>query len=264
MNKENSPIGIFDSGIGGLTVLKEVRRFLPSEDIVYLGDTAHLPYGTKSSQTIIKLSIANILFLLRMKVKFIIVACNSTSSVALPRIKNFFSLPLLGVVEAGVKAVLEKRVKKIGIIGTPATIKSSTYQKLILKKTKGVKIITQACPLFVPLVEEGWINSKVTEEVAKIYLKKFRGKVDLLILGCTHYPLLKGVIRKRLKGIGLLDSAEEVAKEAKRMLRRANLLRKKNVKGKLSFFLTDYSPNFSKLTKLILKEKITPKIVENV
>ncbi len=264
MSKRDSPIGIFDSGIGGLTVLREVRKLLPSEEIIYLGDTAHLPYGTKSKETIVRLSISNILFLLKMKVKLIIIACNSTSSVALPKIKNFFSLPLVGVVEAGVRAVLEKKSERIGIIGTPATIQSLTYQRLILRKRPKAKIIAQACALFVPLVEEGWIDSPVTQEVAEFYLGKFKGKVDSLILGCTHYPLLKGVIRRVLKGIELIDSAEEVAKETKKILSENNLLRKKSSKAKLSFFLTDYSPNFSKLTRLILKRNIIPKRIENV
>jgi len=259
----NLPIGIFDSGVGGLTVLKEVKRLLPREDIVYLGDTAHLPYGTKSRRAIIRLSISNILFLLEKRVKLIIVACNSTSSVALSEIKNFFAVPILGVVEAGAEAALARVAKRIGIIGTPATVKSLSYQNLIKKSDPKVKIIAQSCPLFVPLVEEGWVDLPVTEEVANIYLRKFRGRIDLLLLACTHYPLLKGIIQKVLGKVILIDSAQAVAKKTGQILKQRNL-RKSKGKGSLSFFLTDNSPNFSKLAKLILKRKFIPKIVDNI
>ncbi|MBN2120984.1 MAG: glutamate racemase [Candidatus Omnitrophica bacterium] len=263
MNKKDLPIGIFDSGAGGLTVLKEIKKILPSEDIVYLGDTAHLPYGAKSKSTIIKLSISNILFLLEKKVKLIIVACNSTSSVALPLIKNFFGVPILGVVEAGVEAVLDRKAKRIGIIGTSATIGSMSYQNLIKKRRPKAKIIAASCPLFVPLVEEGWVDSSVTELVAKTYLKGFKGKVDLLILGCTHYPLLKKVISKVLDKTELIDSAEEVATKTRDILKKSNLLKSKK-RGKISFFLTDNSPVFPKLAELVLKRKFKPTVVSNI
>lgn len=264
MSKENLPIGIFDSGVGGLTVLKEVCRALPYEDIIYLGDSAHLPYGTKSKETIIKLSIANILFLLKKKVKIIIVACNSTSAVALPRIRKAFTVPIVGVVEAGVAATLQKAHKRVGIIGTPATINSLAYQKLLKKKSPSLRIIAKSCPLFVPLVEEGWTDSSVAEDVARVYLGSFRGKIDSLILACTHYPLLKRVIAKVLgKKVTLIDSAEEVAKKAAFVIKQNNLGRKR-AKGKMSFFLSDNSPNFSSLVKRILKKEFQAKVVDHV
>lgn len=263
MMKRNSPIGIFDSGVGGLTVLKEIRKVLPCEDIVYLGDTAHLPYGTKSKSTISKLSISNILFLLGKKVKLIIVACNSTSAVALPEIKNFFGVPVLGVMEAGVEAALQEGARRIGIIGTAATINSSSYQNLLKEKKPKVSIMAKSCPLFVPLVEEGWVDSSITHDVATRYLKQFKGKIDLLILACTHYPLLKKVIRRVLGDIILIDSAEVIAKKTKQILKKRSLL-KKSRGAKLSFFLTDNSPTFSKFAHLILRRKFKPRVIENV
>ncbi|MFC1514665.1 glutamate racemase [Candidatus Omnitrophota bacterium] len=263
MKQRDLPIGIFDSGVGGLTVLKEVRKILPREEIVYLGDTAHLPYGTKSKQTIIKMSIANILFLLAKGVKLIIVACNSTSSVALPLIKDFFGVPVLGVVEAGVEAALRRKASRIGIIGTPATVISSAYQDLIRSRRPRAKIMVKACPLFVPLVEEGWVDSAVTAQVVRTYLKKFKGTTDLLILGCTHYPLLKGVISRELPGITLIDSAEEVAQKAKLVLKENDLLSRKS-KARMRFFLTDNSPNFAKLAGRILNKKFVPTIVGDI
>jgi len=257
------PIGIFDSGIGGLTVVKEVMKLLPNENIVYLGDTAHLPYGTKSEKTIIKLAISNLLFLLEKKVKLAIIACNSTSAVALPHISGFFKLPVLGVVKAGVDAVLREKTKRIGIIGTPATIRSSVYQSLLRQSIPGVKITAKSCPLFVPLAEERWINSPVTEETAKIYLKGFKNRVDSLVLGCTHYPLLKKVITKVLPGIGLIDSAEVIAEKTKKILSEKGILNKSG-KGKLSVYLTDYSPRFRGLIRMILRKDIVPKVIENV
>lgn len=263
MSVKDRPIGVFDSGIGGLTVLKELRSIMPKEDIIYLGDIAHLPYGTKSESVIIKLSIANIIFLLEKNVKTIVVACNSTSSVALPKIESFFNIPILGVVEAGVKFALENKDNRIGVIGTPATIQSQVYQGLIKKKNPEADILTGSCPLFVPLVEEGWLETPVTDRVVSIYLERFRDKVDSLILGCTHYPLLKKSISKTLQNVKLIDSAQAVADQSYHLLKRNGILKDKG-EGRTSFFLTDNSPYFSKLTEMIIREKVTPEIVENV
>ncbi len=263
MDRRNSAIGIFDSGIGGLTVLKEVNKILPSEDIIYLGDTAHLPYGTKSEDTIIRLAIANILFLLEKKVKMVILACNSTSSVALPKIRNFFNLPVLGVVEAGVEEALNNQYRRIGVIGTPATIRSCAYQDLIKSKDAKVKVSACSCPLFVPLVEQGWSNLPVSRQVAQIYLERFKNKIEALILGCTHYPLLKKTIQKVLSKVDLIDSARSVAKKAKEQLKQDNLFKKKG-KGKITVFVTDETPNFERLTKRILNRKVKPRVIKNV
>ncbi|MBL7081456.1 MAG: glutamate racemase [Candidatus Omnitrophica bacterium] len=235
-------IGVFDSGIGGLTVVKELMRQLPNEDIVYLGDTARLPYGIKSTQTVTRFTLENILFLLKFNIKLIIVACNTASSLALPVIRHYFRIPIIGVITSGVKeAVYATRTKCIGVIGTRSTIKSKAYEKEIKSIDSSVKVISLACPLFVPLVEENWFNTKETEQIADQYLKPFKKtKVDVLILGCTHYPLLKPVIKKVLGDkVKLIDSARQVVNEVKGILDNEGLRLKNKRKGKMSFYVTD-------------------------
>lgn len=262
-NSKNNPIGIFDSGVGGLTVLKEVNKCLPNEDIIYLGDIAHLPYGGKSNETIIRLTVKNILFLLSKKVKFIIIACNSASSVALPYMNEYFNVPILGVVEAGVESAIDIGKKRIGIIGTRATIQSNAYQNLLKKADPSLSLLAGSCPLFVPLVEEGWAESKIAFDVAKKYLNDFNNKIDSLILGCTHYPLLKPIISKVLKNIILIDSAFSVAKKAHKMLEEKNLLNIRKKTGKTEFYLTDNSIVFYDLAEIILKFKAKPIIINH-
>src|SRR3989338_5027712 len=186
------PIGIFDSGIGGLTVLKALREELPAESTVYFGDTAHLPYGTKSKETITKFSIDNVNFLQGFDVKIVIVACNTASSLSLDALKEKFALPIIGVIEPGARHALKKtRNGRIGIIGTKATIGSGSYEACLKRLDPSVKVYSQSCPLFVPFVEEGWLDGEVVTKVAHIYLYGLKAfGIDTLILGCTHYPLL--------------------------------------------------------------------------
>ncbi len=265
MNKNHYSIGIFDSGIGGLTVLAEIEKKLPYENIVYLGDSASLPYGTKSEDTIIKLTTRNILFLLRKKVKLVVVACNTASSVALGRIGCFFSVPLFGVVEAGVKSALQKtKTGNIGIIGTTATINSQAYQKAVKTFLPKAKVYAKDCSLFVPLVEEGWHKSRIANAVAEKYLSGLRGKIDTLILGCTHYPLLKGVIRKVLPKVFLVDSAEGMAAMVKEYLSKLNLVNPQKKAGRKKFYLTDKTPNFARLSREILKRSFKPEVLDYV
>lgn len=238
----DKPIGIFDSGIGGLTVVKEVVKLLPHEKIVYFGDTARVPYGVKSKETIIKFSLENTLFLLRRDVKMIVVACNTSSSLALPVIQNHFKIPIIGVIMPGAKeAVYATKNGKVGVIGTRATINSGAYEQEIKKLDSGIKVFSQACPLFVPLVEEGWTNEEVTEKVIKEYLSPLKGKkIDTLILGCTHYPILKSRIQKVMgKDVKLIDSAQQVAVEVKHVLTQQNLLSKKRAKPSRHYFVSD-------------------------
>ncbi len=265
-NKQReNPIGIFDSGIGGLTVLKEIRRILPKENIIYLGDTKNLPYGVKSKSTIIDLTVRNILFLLKKKVKLVIIACNTASSVAIPKVRDFFSIPLCGVVEAGAEAALAKTKNfRIGVIGTNATIRSGAYDLLLRKYAPGVKILRKNCPLFVPLVEEGWAASTVAHDVAEAYLASMKGKIDTLILGCTHYPLLAGVIKKVLPSVTLVNSALEIAYKVRNILQEQGLANISGRKPELTFCLTDDSPNFPGFTHLVLRERFKPQIVNNV
>jgi len=194
----DKPIGVFDSGIGGLTVVKEIIKLLPYENLVYFGDTARVPYGIKSKETIIKFSLENTLFLLQQDVKVIVVACNTSSSLALPIIRRHFKIPIIGVIMPGAKeAVYATKNKKIGVLGTRATINSNAYEEEIKRLDSGMHVYSQACPMFVPLVEEGWINDSITTKVAEKYLGLMRAKgVDTVILGCTHYPLLKSKIQE--------------------------------------------------------------------
>jgi glutamate racemase len=263
-----SAIGVFDSGVGGLTVVKELIRQLPYEDIVYFGDTARVPYGIKSKETVIRFSIENILLLLKHNVKLICVACNTASSVALPAIKKHFRLPLVGVISPGVReAVYATKNKRIGVIGTKGTIKSRTYEFEIKELDPEAKVVACACPLFVPFVEEGWLSGKVVLDVARVYLKPLKdSRVDTVILGCTHYPLLKPVIRQVLgKNVTLIDSAKQVAIEVKNILMRENILNKGPHRARQRFYVSDNPEWFCDLAKRFLGEPIKEvKRVDNV
>lgn len=251
-------IGVFDSGVGGLTVVKELIKQLPSEDIIYFGDTARVPYGIKSKETVIRFSIENILFLLKQNVKLICVACNTVSSVALPVIKNHFKIPIMGVLGPGVKeAVYASRNKRIGVIGTRGTIKSQAYEREIKQLDPEASVISVACPLFVPFAEEGFTDGRVVLEVARGYLKPLKeAKVDTVILGCTHYPLLKHVIKEVMGSkITLIDSAKQVAIEVKNILSSEGSLNKRHL-GKYKLYVSDNAEWFSGLAKRFLGQNI--------
>ncbi len=255
---KNLPIGIFDSGLGGLTVVKAVKKILPQESIIYLGDTARLPYGTKSSESIIKFSFDNTKFLLEKKVKAIIVACNTSSATSLKKLQESFDIPIFGVIEPGALKALEfTQNGKIGVIGTTTTIRSKAYQKELKKNKKNIEVYAKACPLFVPLIEEGWIDSKITYEVAEIYLSEFKKKgIDSLILGCTHYPLLKDIIKEIMENkVILIDSGEAVAVWVKKYLKKFKLLAN-NSNPFYYYYLTDYPQRFKKIAERFLGEKI--------
>lgn len=256
----SSPIGIFDSGIGGLTVLSEIKRILPNENFVYLGDTARVPYGTKSSKTVITYSQINSKFLVSRGIKLLVVACNTASAVALPSLRWDLEIPIIGVIEPGArKAVQTTKTRKVGIIGTPSTIKSDAYKKAIENISADIEVICKSCPLFVPLAEEGWTEGEIAELVAKSYLEPLtKSGMDVLILGCTHYPLLKTTIQKVVgDDVTLIDSAEETAIEIKRILGD-----KKSLNGTSSsltqkeFYLTDVSETFINIAGRFLGEEI--------
>lgn len=252
------PIGVFDSGVGGLTVVKELIRQLPAEDIIYFGDTARVPYGIKSKETVIRFSIENILFLLKHEVKLICVACNTVSSCALPVIKNHFRVPIVGVISPGVReAVYATKNKRIGVIGTSSTVKSRAYEAEIKALEPGIKVMSVACPLFVPLVEEGWNSTDVALQVARSYLKPLKSAgVDTVILGCTHYPLLKPLIKKVLgEDVTLIDSAKQVAMEVKKILNSEFLLAKGG-KGRRVFYVSDNPQWFSGLASKFLGQHL--------
>jgi glutamate racemase len=265
---KNSPIGIFDSGVGGLTVVKQLAVEMPGEDIVYFGDTAHVPYGTKSASTIQKFSIQNVLFLLKRNVKLIIIACNTSSAIVLPFLSEHFSIPIIGVIKPGAKAAVRStRNGRIGVIGTSATILSGAYDKEIRSLNSGIKVYSGSCPLFVPLAEEGWANDGIVDIAARRYLAVFKGrKIDTLIMGCTHYPLLRSSIRRVMgKDVRLIDSAEETAKEAKNLLEECGLKSGAKSKGGSRFYVSDAPDKFRAVAKRFLgKDARTIERVDDV
>jgi len=222
------PIGVFDSGIGGLTVVRQLMARLPREHILYFGDTARVPYGNKSPETVTRFSVENTRFLLRRGIKYLVVACNTASATALPVLQRRFEIPMLGVIEPGVRAALAAtRNRRIGVIGTIGTIASGVYERMILALQPDCAVVEAPCPLFVPLAEEGWTEGPVAEQVARVYLEPVIGSgIDTLILGCTHYPLLKEVIRRVCgPGVELIDTAEETVRMARLQLDQLGLLR---------------------------------------
>jgi glutamate racemase len=248
-------IGVFDSGLGGLTVVKELIHHLPNERIVYFGDTARVPYGTKSAETIIRYSREIVRALLKYKVKMVVVACNTASSLALEVLKKEFNLPILGVIEPGArKAADVTRNKRVGIIATSSTVKSGKYAKKIVQLNNKIVVTSQACPLFVPLVEEGWFDHAVTYQVAQQYLGTMKkSNIDTLILGCTHYPLLKGVLHNVMgPRVQLVDSAQEVALQVKELLARHKLLRTRLGPGQHLFIVSDEPKQFQRLAMRFL------------
>lgn len=254
-----SPIGVFDSGIGGLTVVREILKRLPNENLIYLGDTARVPYGTKSSRTVIAYSEGNARFLLSKGIKLLVVACNTASAVALPSLRWDFEIPVIGVIEPGArKATRVTRTGKVGVIGTPSTIRSNAYKKAIENISPEIEIYSKACPLFVPLAEEGWTYGEIVEIAAKEYLEDLKESgIDVLILGCTHYPLLKSTIQNVIgKGVTLVDSAEETASEIERILRENNISNKNFASPQKEFYLTDVSETFISIAERFLGEKI--------
>lgn len=256
---DSRPIGIFDSGVGGLTVVDKIERLLPHEDIVYFGDTARVPYGTKSKETVTRFSVENVEFLMAHDVKLVIVACNTASSLSLDFLKRCFRVPVMGVIEPGARgAVGSTRNNRIGVIGTSATVSSGAYEKAIRKISRKMKIFTQSCPLFVPLVEEGWIGGEVSRKVAAIYLNGFKvNRIDTLIMGCTHYPILKDVIKKAIgPNVLLIDSAAEVAKGARGLLDASGLLNSTGRKGGQKFFVSDEPGRFIKMGERFLRRRI--------
>lgn len=261
----NRPIGIFDSGVGGLTVFKEIVRLLPNEDIVYFGDVGRTPYGGRSKEIIIQFTRQDISFLLEQQVKFIISACNSASSAALDEIKNDYKpMELVGVIEPGARAAVDKTKNgKIGIIGTNATINSNAYAKILHTIDPKLKVFSLACPLFVPLAEEGYIDKDATYLIAKDYLQTMHDvKIDTLILGCTHYPILKHVIADVMGDkVQLIDSGQETAKVSYKRIADLNLLnpkmsQKPGLEGERKFYVSDVPEKFSKVASRFLGKEV--------
>ena len=227
-------IGIFDSGVGGLTVLKEIVKALPQEDTIYIGDTARVPYGTKSPETVTRYAQQITSFLVNRDIKLLVVACNTASAFSLDTLKQLFPIPIVGVIEPGARrAAAVTKTGKVGVIGTEGTIRSSAYAKAIKRMNPEIEVITRACPLFVPLAEEGWVDNDVARLAARMYLQGLNEQgVDTLVLGCTHYPLLKGIISEVMgERVTLVDSAEETALTVADILRNSSSLRPSSEEG---------------------------------
>ncbi|NLZ81475.1 MAG: glutamate racemase [Clostridiales bacterium] len=263
MQSIDAPIGIFDSGIGGLTVTKEIMTQLPDENIIYFGDTARVPYGSKSKDTIIKYSKQIIRFLKTKDVKAIVIACNTASAFALEEIKKELNIPIIGVVQPGAKVAADSSKNgKIGIIGTEGTIVSKIYSRFIEDINPNLKVIGKACPLFVPLVEEGFfLDDPITEEIASRYLTGLRDEdIDTLILGCTHYPLIRNTIQSVMgEGVTLVNPAHETARELKELLAEEgikNSTNDKELNQKHQFYVSDAADRFKQFASNILSYDI--------
>ncbi len=254
----NLPIGMFDSGVGGLTVLREVMSQLPGESTIYFGDTARVPYGSKSRDVIVRFSLEIGQFLNPEKVKMIVVACNTASAFALPALSEKFDLPIVGVIAPGAQAALNTtRTKRVGVIGTEGTIESLAYAEAIHALDPQVEIFGQACPLIVPLVEEGWLEKPVARDIVKEYLNPLLSKkIDTLVLGCTHYPLLKDLLSQVAGAeIQLIDSAQETARVVARELKREGL-ESSGSSVTRRFFVSDAPEKFEKIGRRFLGQAI--------
>jgi glutamate racemase len=261
VRKDKLPIGVFDSGLGGLTVMSAIMKALPNENIIYFGDTAHVPYGSKSKEVVIRYSLDIASFLASKKVKMIVIACNTASAVALEKLRSKFDVPIIEVIGPGAKAALSvTKCSRIGVIGTEGTIRSSSYTKAIKKLRPGAKVFAKACPLFVPLVEEGWLGHKVTKIIAQEYIKPLlKNKIDTLVLGCTHYPLIKTIIAGAAgKGVKLIDSAETAANEVLETLSGLGLSNRSSKKGRYEYFVSDIPQKFLEVACRFLGRTIKP------
>ena len=258
---DNRPIGIFDSGVGGLTVAKEIIKALPNENIVYFGDTARVPYGDKSKDVVTKYSKQIVRFLLTKDVKAIIVACNTATSNSLTELQESFDIPIIGVVEPGVKSVISTtKNKKVGIIGTEATMRSGMYSRLIHEADSSIEVFSKPCPLFVPLAEEGWYDNEVARITAGIYLNELICcGIDTLLLGCTHYPLLKKCIGETIgETIKIVDPAKNTAEITRQILAEKDMLNDGTDKPTNVFYVSDINEKFEKICLKTLKRTYTP------
>jgi glutamate racemase len=249
----NGPIGVFDSGVGGLTVFREIARALPHESLIYLGDSARVPYGTKSPQTVVRYSLEAANHLLQRGIKMLVVACNTATAAALPVLKDRLPIPVIGVVEPGARAAIERTRGRVGVIATEGTVKSHAYAKAIHALNADVEVIESSAPLFVPLAEEGWANTHVAREVAEVYLEPLiDAGIDTLVLGCTHYPILRGTIEKVVgDAVTIVDSAETTAECVRQSLPAHN-----GSEATYTFLVTDAEDRFRRIAGEFLEQEI--------
>lgn len=268
-NKRTAPIGVFDSGVGGLTVVREIIRQLPDENIVYFGDTARVPYGSKSKNTIIRFSEQIIRFLKTKQVKAIVIACNTASALALDAVRDEFDVPILGVVIPGARAAVVATTNgKVGVVGTEATVQSGMYTKVIQEMNPEIEVIEKACPLFVPLVEEGFKEHHVTQEVIDYYLDSMKKTdIDAMILGCTHYPLLRSKIRAYMgEKIQIVNPAYETAMDLRELLIEKDMENDgtATAASRYEFFVSDAAEKFRKFANTVMPFDVPETNVVNI
>ncbi|MGQ0507995.1 MAG: glutamate racemase [Myxococcaceae bacterium] len=252
----HSPIGVFDSGIGGLTVLKALLARLPAESTVYLGDTARVPYGSKSPEVVTRYSLANAHFLIDQGVKLLVIACNTATAVALPALSSSLDIPVLGVIEPGsASAVKATRSGRIGVIGTEGTIRSQAYTRAVMALRPDAQVTSRVCSLFVPLAEEGWTTGEVPTLVARKYLSELTA-IDTLVLGCTHYPLLRNVVAQALPHVTLVDSAEATAEAVAEKLQTLGMQASPGDETTHRYFVTDVPERFTQVGARFLGREI--------
>lgn len=268
-SRKTAPVGVFDSGVGGLTVAREISRQLPDENIVYFGDTARVPYGSKSQNTIIRFSEQIIRFLKTKQVKAIVIACNTASALALDAVRDEFDIPIMGVVIPGARAAVEAtRNRKVGVVGTDATVQSGVYTRVIHEMAPDITVIEKACPLFVPLVEEGFKEHVVTQEVIEYYLESMRSTdIDAMILGCTHYPLLRSKIRTYMGDkIQIVNPAYETAMDLKKLLSEHDMANEggEGSHSTYSFYVSDAAEKFRRFANTVMPFDVPTTNVVNI
>lgn len=261
MNSDNRSIGIFDSGIGGLTVVKTIAELMPNEDIVYFGDIARLPYGTKSVATIRKFTYQTVKFLLQQNVKAIVIACNTISAVALADVLQLAGdIPVVNVISAGSTALCNNGIsERVGVIATPATVNSLAYPRAIENLNNELQVLQVACTLFVPLIEEGYLVHQALDIIADEYLTPLiQSNIDTLVLGCTHYPLIRATLEKVVgNNVTIIDPAIATANELHSILQQRQLFKQNLQSGQYKFYVTELSPNFNKIGEMFLNRRLS-------
>ncbi|MCI8482587.1 MAG: glutamate racemase [Clostridia bacterium] len=263
------PIGIFDSGVGGMTVVAEIKKYLPYEDLIYLGDTKNFPYGDKSKETIIKLATKCAGFLISQDVKAIVIACGTATSQALDELKRIYRLPIEGIVNPTVQEIAKNAISKklkIGVIATEGTIKSNKWEKELKQTVKNVEIISKACPLLAPMAEQGWTNNNVAKEAIKEYMKPFiNKKIDKIILGCTHYPLFKELIKQEIGNeVEIINTGEKIANYLQSFLQNQKMENNNEHMGECRYYLTDMQCNFIQVAGKLLQDKTLEDKIQKV
>lgn len=261
---DKRPIGMIDSGVGGITVFKELISILKNEDVIYIGDTANFPYGSKSKETIIELTKKRIEELIKKDVKLIVIACGTATSQALEEVKEMFSVPIIGIIEPTVQYLKQKEINNIGVIATTGTIRSKGWKKAIESKIDGCNIQNRACPLLAPMAEEGWTTNEIARLAIHEYIKDFEN-IDALILGCTHYPLFKDLIEKELpKYTLIINTGEMVTKAVKKYLTKHQMKNEEKHEAKYQIYLTDTECNFINVAKQLIKDDEIIKKIEKI